>query len=65
MENTRHTRGKIKGKKTTNRDVLVEAIAGFDEGVELLVSVLDHICVQLDAVVHPKRSCWHKSTGLF
>lgn len=35
--------------------VLVEAVAGLDEVVQLLVGILDHVSVQLHAVVHPKR----------
>lgn len=37
-------------------DLLVETITGFDEGVQLLVGVLDHICMQLYSVIHPERS---------
>lgn len=33
-------------------DLLVKAVTGFDEGVELLVGILDHICMQLYAVIH-------------
>lgn len=41
----------------TSGHLLVKAVAGFDEGVELLVGVLDHVRVQLYAMIHPERSC--------
>lgn len=34
----------------------VEAVAGLDEGVELLAGVLHHVSVELDAVVHATRA---------
>ena len=33
---------------------LVEAVAGFDEVVQLLVGVLDHVSVELHPVVDPE-----------
>lgn len=40
--------------------LLIKAVVGFDEAVELLVGVLDHIGVQLDPVVDSSRSWTRK-----
>lgn len=36
---------------------LVKAVAGFNEEVQFLVGILDHICMQLHSMVHSKGAC--------
>lgn len=59
-ENTRVERAQRNGHSWFG-DLLVEAVADFDEGVQLLVGVLDHIGMQLYAVIHSQWS-WNGFT---
>lgn len=42
---------------------LVKAVAGFDEEVELLVGIVNHVCMQLHSMVHPKWTCKQHKDG--